>query len=134
MSPNPRRYQFDNPVPSFEPRPLPAQRPAEGSASVRTPAPDQAFCAPAQKDLMPQPQIVHVHQAPPDRTVQRLALGAGMGAGAVASAVYFGPLLVASLWSIAIIFAVGGLALAVIVRGITAVLGSNEQPKGRRRR
>jgi hypothetical protein len=79
------------------------------------------------------PQVVHVHQAPPDRTVQRLALGAGTGAGAVAAAVYFGPLLIASLWSIAIVFAVGGLVLAVIVRGITAILGTG-QPKGRRRR
>lgn len=79
------------------------------------------------------PQVIHIHQAPPDRTVQRVALGAGVGGGAVASAVYFGPLLVASLWSIAIVFAVGGLVLAVIVRGITAILGS-EQPKGRRRR
>jgi hypothetical protein len=78
------------------------------------------------------PQVVHVHQAPPDRTVQRLALGAGTGAGAVAAAVYFGPLLIASLWSIAVVFAVGGLVLAVIVRAITAVLGTG--PKGRRRR
>lgn len=78
------------------------------------------------------PQVVHVHQAGPDRTVQRLALGAGTGAGAVAAAVYFGPLLVASLWSIAIVFAVGGLVLAVIVRGITAVLGA--EAKGKRRR
>jgi hypothetical protein len=78
------------------------------------------------------PQVVHVHQAPPDRTVQRLALGAGTGAGAVAAAVYFGPLLVASLWSIAVVFAVGGLVLAVIVRAITAVLGTGS--KGRRRR
>lgn len=129
MSPNPRRYQFDNPVPSFEPRPLPTQRPTEGYAPDVTPAPDQAFSAYTEKV----PQVIHVHQAPPDRTVQRLALGAGMGAGAVAGAVYFGPLLVASLWSIAIIFAVGGLVLAVIVRGITAILGT-EQPKGRRRR
>ncbi|MEV4193375.1 DUF6251 family protein, partial [Streptomyces toxytricini] len=29
------------------------------------------------------PQVVHqhIHQAPPDRTVQRIALGAGVGAG-----------------------------------------------------
>lgn len=78
------------------------------------------------------PQVVHVHQAQPDRTVQRLALGAGTGAGAVAAAVYFGPLLVASLWSIAIVFAVGGLVLAVVVRGIIAVLGA--EPKRKRRR
>jgi hypothetical protein len=73
------------------------------------------------------PQVVHIHQAPPDRTVQRLALGAGTGAGAVAAAVYFGPLLIASLWSIAIVFAVGGLVLAVVVRAITAVLGTGSK-------
>lgn len=130
MSPTPKRYQFDTPVPSFEPRPLPAQRPAEGYGVVRTPGGEQQVWQGQQ----PAPQIIHVHQAPPDRTVQRLALGAGIGAGAVAAAVYFGPLLVASLWSIAIVFAVGGLVLAVIVRGITAVLGGAERPKGRRRR
>jgi hypothetical protein len=73
------------------------------------------------------PQVVHVHQAPPDRTVQRLALGGGTGAGAVAAAVYFGPLLIASLWSIAVVFAVGGLVLAVVVRAITAVLGTGSK-------
>ncbi|MEU6957123.1 DUF6251 family protein, partial [Streptomyces sp. NPDC045714] len=57
---------------------------------------------PAYRDHLPAayqptnvvPQVVHVHQAPPDRTVQRLALGSGVGAGAVAAGVYFGPLLV----------------------------------------
>lgn len=134
MSPNPKRYQFDNPVPTFEPRPLPIQRPGaeKGTQLVSTPGGDQAF--PRHQEEVMQPQVIHVHQAPPDRTVQRLALGAGVGGGAVAGAVYFGPLLVASLWSIAIIFAVGGLVLAVIVRGITAILGRPEQPKGKRRR
>ncbi|MER6251127.1 DUF6251 family protein [Streptomyces sp. NPDC001584] len=49
------------------------------------------------------PQIVHqhIHQAPPDRTVQRIALGSGVGAGAVAAGVYFGPLLIAALTAIA---------------------------------
>ncbi|MER7761380.1 DUF6251 family protein [Streptomyces sp. NPDC097619] len=49
------------------------------------------------------PQVVHqhIHQAPPDRTVQRIALGSGVGAGAVAAGVYFGPLLVAALTAIA---------------------------------
>lgn len=128
MSLNPKAHQFANPVPSFEPRPLPVQRPETSVAQQPAQVSEQQQYA--------QPQVVNIYQqaAPPDRTVQRLALGAGVGGGAVAGAVYFGPLLVASLWSIAIIFAVGGLVLAVIVRGITAVLGTGEQPKGRRRR
>lgn len=84
MSPNPKRYQFDNPVPTFEPRPLPVVRPETSVAQQATQVPElQQYT---------QPQIIHVHQAPPDRTVQRLALGAGIGGGAVAGAVYFGPL------------------------------------------
>ncbi|MFD5885532.1 DUF6251 family protein [Streptomyces sp. NPDC060334] len=49
------------------------------------------------------PQVVHqhIHQAAPDRTVQRLALGSGVGAGAVAAGVYFGPLLIAALTAMA---------------------------------
>ncbi|WP_229819236.1 DUF6251 family protein [Streptomyces lateritius] len=49
------------------------------------------------------PQMVHQHirQAAPDRTVQRLALGSGIDAGAVAAGVYFGPLLVGALTAIA---------------------------------
>jgi hypothetical protein len=126
VSATPKRYQFDNhQVPTFEPRPLPVQPP---TAPV-----EQLYPYPEYSQQPVPTQTIHVHQAPPDRTVQRLALGAGAGGGAVAGAVYFGPLLVASLWSIAIIFAVGGLVLAVIVRGITAILGT-EQPKGKRRR
>jgi hypothetical protein len=129
VSPTPKRYRFDNELPSFEPRPLPVPRPDTSVGQSPTVAP-----AYFEQQQYAQPQVIHVHQAPPDRTVQRLALGAGVGAGAVAGAVYFGPLLVASLWSIAIIFAVGGLVLAVIVRGITAVLGNTQQPKGKRHR
>ncbi|MFE9843403.1 DUF6251 family protein [Streptomyces goshikiensis] len=49
------------------------------------------------------PQVVHqhIHQAPPDKTVQRIALGSGVGAGAVAAGVYFGPLLIAALTAMA---------------------------------
>ncbi|MGW8779218.1 DUF6251 family protein [Streptomyces sp. NPDC055796] len=43
----------------------------------------------------------HIHQAPPDRTIQRIALGSGVGVGAVAAGVYFGPLLVGLLSAIA---------------------------------
>ncbi|MFE4663315.1 DUF6251 family protein, partial [Streptomyces hydrogenans] len=37
----------------------------------------------------PAPQVVHqhIHHAPPDRTVQRIALGSGIGAGTVAAGV-----------------------------------------------
>lgn len=128
MSPTPRKYRFDNPIPTFEPRPLPARRPEEGTQIVGTPGGEQQVW----QQQPPVQQVIHVHQAPPDRTLQRLFLGAGIGAGAVAGAVYFGPLLVASLWSIAIVFAVGGLVLAVIVRGITAVLGTDKPHKRRR--
>ncbi|MDX3533608.1 DUF6251 family protein [Streptomyces sp. MB09-01] len=49
------------------------------------------------------PQVVHqhIHQAAPDKTVQRMALGSGVGAGAVAAGVYFGPLLIGALTAIA---------------------------------
>jgi hypothetical protein len=78
------------------------------------------------------PQVVHIHQAPPDRTLQRVSLGAGMGAGAVAAGVYFGPLLVASLMSIAITIGVGGLVIAVIARSIVALIGARPEPTSRR--
>lgn len=86
-----------------------------------------------------QPQIVHIHQAPPDRTMQRVALGSGMGAGAVAGAVYFGPLLVAAMASMAITLAVLALVVAVIAWAIVsivrAVSGDSGKAgrKGRRR-
>lgn len=42
-----------------------------------------------------QPQIIHIHQAPtPDRTLQRVALGAGMGVGFATAAMYLGPILI----------------------------------------
>lgn len=102
----PRRYQFDNPLPAprdtcpptvYRPQPLAPQY-------------DQ-----------PQQQVVvqHIHQAPPDRTVQRVALGAGMGGGAVAAGVYFGPLLVATLASMAASLAV--LALVIVASGWAVV-------------
>jgi len=68
------------------------------------------------------PQVVHIHQAPPDRTLQRVALGAGMGGGAVAAGVYFGPLLVAAFASIAITLLVLALAVAVLAWGIAVVV------------
>ncbi|MEU2572712.1 DUF6251 family protein [Streptomyces anulatus] len=70
------------------------------------------------------PQIVHVHQAPPDRTVQRLALGSGMGAGAVAAGVYFGPLLVGVLTAIAANLALLALVASVCAWGVVTVVKS----------
>ncbi|NEA11744.1 hypothetical protein G3I27_26900 [Streptomyces sp. SID10692] len=70
------------------------------------------------------PQVVHVHQAPPDRTAQRLALGSGMGAGAVAAGVYFGPLLVGALTAIAANLAILALVAAVCAWGVVTVVKS----------
>ncbi|MEW1725244.1 DUF6251 family protein [Streptomyces sp. NPDC093109] len=68
------------------------------------------------------PQIVHVHQAPPDRTVQRIALGSGVGAGAVAAGVYFGPLLVGVLTAMAANLALLALLAAVCAWGVVTVV------------
>lgn len=101
-----RRYQFDNPLPAvpdttppvvYQPQPLPA----------------------AYADQPQQLVVQHIHQAAPDRTVQRLALGAGTGAGVVGAGVYFGPLLVASLTSIAVSLAV--VAIVAVAAGWTVV-------------
>ncbi|MFH8364339.1 DUF6251 family protein [Streptomyces anulatus] len=70
------------------------------------------------------PQIVHVHQAPPDRTVQRLALGSGMGAGAVAAGVYFGPLLVGALTAIAANLAILAFLAVALTWGVVSVVKS----------
>ncbi|MGW4028493.1 DUF6251 family protein [Streptomyces sp. NPDC004838] len=72
------------------------------------------------------PQVVHqhVHQAPPDRTVQRVALGTGMGAGAVAAGVYFGPLLVGVLTAMAANLALLALIAAVCAWGVVTVVKS----------
>ncbi|NED12070.1 DUF6251 family protein [Streptomyces sp. SID9124] len=70
------------------------------------------------------PQVVHVHQAPPDRTVQRLALGSGIGAGTVAAGVYFGPLLVGVLTAIAANLAMLAFLAAVMAWGVVTVVKS----------
>jgi hypothetical protein len=132
VSPTPKRYQFDTPVPSFEPRPLPAQRPTDAFPEPRTRGDLHRSGRP--EDVVT-PQIIHVHQAPPDRTVQRLALGAGMGAGAVAAAVYFGPLLIASLEAMAVVLLAGTLGIAVLAWAIVHVVGGvRAEGRGRRRR
>ncbi|WP_240979597.1 DUF6251 family protein [Streptomyces sp. HNM0574] len=68
------------------------------------------------------PQVVHVHQAPPDRTTQRIALGTGIGAGTVAAGVYFGPLLVGVLTAMAANLAVLALLVAFVVWGGVTVI------------
>ncbi|MFI7352725.1 DUF6251 family protein [Streptomyces avidinii] len=72
------------------------------------------------------PQVVHqhIHQAPPDRTVQRIALGSGVGAGAVAAGVYFGPLLIAALTAIAANIAFLAFLALVLGWGVHTVVKS----------
>lgn len=72
------------------------------------------------------PQVVHqhIHQAPPDRTVQRLALGTGIGAGTVAAGVYFGPLLVGVLTAMAANLALLAFLAAVCAWGVVTVVKS----------
>ncbi|MFD6415849.1 DUF6251 family protein [Streptomyces sp. NPDC060194] len=70
------------------------------------------------------PQVVHqhIHHAPPDRTVQRVALGSGVGAGAVAAGVYFGPLLVGVLTAIAANLAMLAFLALVLGWGVVTVV------------
>lgn len=78
-----------------------------------------------------QPQIVHIHEAPPDRTLQRVALGSGMGAGTVAAGVYFGPLLVAAMTSMAISLAVVAVVVTVSAWAVVTVVRSIGGPDGK---
>lgn len=89
---------------------------------------DQAALVPAAPSA---PQVVHIHQAPPDRTVQRVALGTGMGAGAVAAGVYFGPLLVGVLTAMAANLALLALIAAVCAWGVVTVVKSVGGPDGK---
>ncbi|WP_424861604.1 DUF6251 family protein [Streptomyces sp. MMS24-I29] len=81
-------------------------------------------------DRLPAPQVVpqqivqHIHQAPPDRTVQRVALGSGVGAGAVAAGVYFGPLLVGALTAIAANLALLAFLAVALTWGVVTVVRS----------
>ncbi|MFD9564784.1 DUF6251 family protein [Streptomyces sp. NPDC059994] len=79
------------------------------------------------------PQVVHqhIHQAPPDRTVQRLALGSGIGAGTVAAGVYFGPLLVAALTAIAADLAFLAFLAVVLTWGVVTLVRSVGGSDGR---
>ncbi|MFE6228741.1 DUF6251 family protein [Streptomyces sp. NPDC057854] len=88
--------------------------------------------APIQPAAAPVPQVVHqhIHQAPPDRTVQRIALGSGIGAGTVAAGVYFGPLLVGALTAIAANLALLAFLATVLVWGVHTVIKSVGGPDG----
>ncbi|MCM2391331.1 DUF6251 family protein [Streptomyces albipurpureus] len=106
-------------------------------ARVRLPDGSQVYAYINPTDLptthQQPPQIVHqhIHQAPPDRTVQRVALGSGIGAGAVGASVYFGPLLVAALTSMAISLAVTALIIIAITWGLVTVVRSVGGPDGK---
>ncbi|MFE1415330.1 DUF6251 family protein [Streptomyces sp. NPDC058746] len=78
------------------------------------------------------PQVVHqhIHQAAPDKTVQRIALGSGVGAGAVAAGVYFGPLLVGALTAIAANIAMLAFLALVLGWGVHTVVKSIGSPEG----
>ncbi|MFJ2566708.1 DUF6251 family protein [Streptomyces sp. NPDC087568] len=91
----------------------------------RLPAPPQQYSG---------PQVIHqhVHQAPPDRTVQRIALGSGVGAGAVAAGVYFGPLLVGVLTAMAANLALLAFLAAVCAWGVVTVVRSVGGGDGKR--
>ncbi|MEU0408119.1 DUF6251 family protein [Streptomyces griseorubiginosus] len=115
---------------------LPAHRPL---TVVQLPDGQHVYADPAALPAQQPtgPQVVHIHQAPPDRTVQRVALGSGVGAGAVAAGVYFGPLLVGALTAIAanlamlaFIALVLGWAVVTVVRAV----GDGTKSTGRRGR
>ncbi|MFE7596923.1 DUF6251 family protein [Streptomyces sp. NPDC057494] len=86
---------------------------------------------PIQPAAVPQVVHQHIHQAPPDRTVQRIALGSGIGAGTVAAGVYFGPLLVGALTAIAANLALLAFLAAVLSWGVVSVVRSIGGPDGK---
>ncbi|MFH9968957.1 DUF6251 family protein [Streptomyces mirabilis] len=102
---------------------LPVHRPL---TVVQLPDGSHVYADPASLPIQQPtgPQVVHIHQAPPDRTVQRVALGSGVGAGAVAAGVYFGPLLVGVLTAIAANLAMLAFLAAVLVWGVVTVVRS----------
>ncbi|WP_327235972.1 DUF6251 family protein [Streptomyces sp. NBC_01317] len=100
---------------------------------VQLPDGTHAYVNPAHLPAPQQiaPQVVHIHQAPPDRTIQRLALGSGVGAGTVAAGVYFGPLLVGVLTAMAANLALLALIAAVCAWGVVTVVKSVGGPDGK---
>ncbi|MFD5114852.1 DUF6251 family protein [Streptomyces sp. NPDC058391] len=93
---------------------------------VQLPDGTHAYIDPAALPAMQTavPQVVHIHQAAPDRTVQRVALGSGVGAGAVGASVYFGPMLIAAITSMAISLAVVALVVVATAWGLVTVVRS----------
>ncbi|UZJ31004.1 DUF6251 family protein [Streptomyces endophytica] len=113
----PRRYQFDNPLPV----------PRESHPPVYRPEP-----LPTPTVYDQQPIVVqHIHQAAPDRTVQRLALGAGAGGGAVAAGVFLGPMLITAMTSLAVPLAFLALVLVAGAWGVGTVVKSVGGPDGK---
>ncbi|MFD3615940.1 DUF6251 family protein [Streptomyces sp. NPDC058676] len=102
---------------------LPAHRPL---TVVQLPDGSHVYADPAALSAQQPtgPQVVHIHQAPPDRTVQRVALGSGVGAGAVAAGVYFGPLLVGVLTAIAANLAMLAFVALVLAWAVVTVVRS----------
>ncbi|MFH8258156.1 DUF6251 family protein [Streptomyces roseolus] len=109
------------------PEPAPVVRLPDGTYAYADQLPAPVQPAPAQV-----PQVIHqhIHQAPPDRTVQRIALGSGIGAGTVAAGVYFGPLLVGALTAIAANLALLAFLAAVLAWGVITVVRSIGGPDG----
>nr|CAH60138.1 hypothetical protein [Streptomyces tenjimariensis] len=97
--------------------------------------PDGTYAYTSAADLPAQPSAVpvvqHIHHAPPDRTVQRVALGSGVGAGAVAAGVYFGPLLVGVLTAIAANLAILAVIAVALTWGVVTVTKSLGGPKSK---
>ncbi|MFJ9819966.1 DUF6251 family protein [Streptomyces sp. NPDC101151] len=90
-----------------------------------------ATIAPMAPPQAPPMVVQHIHHAPPDRTVQRIALGSGVGAGAVAAGVYFGPLLVGVLTAVAANLAILTLLAVAMAWGVVTVVRSVGGTDGR---
>ncbi|MFF5790363.1 DUF6251 family protein [Streptomyces sp. NPDC012693] len=105
----------------------------DGSYAYAVPASSHLPAVPQQHVLQQagQPIVQHIHHAPPDRTVQRIALGSGIGAGTVAAGVYFGPLLVGVLTAIAANLALLAFLAAVLAWGVVSVVKSVGGPDGK---
>ncbi|MFH8894517.1 DUF6251 family protein [Streptomyces sp. NPDC017949] len=103
----------------------------EPARVVRLPDGTHVYTDQTPATLQSGPQVVHqhIHQAAPDRTVQRLALGSGVGAGAVAAGVYFGPLLVGVLTAIAANLAMLAFIALILGWGVHTVVKSLGSPE-----
>ncbi|WP_030981899.1 DUF6251 family protein [Streptomyces sp. NRRL WC-3744] len=101
---------------------LPAHRPP---TVVQLPDGCHVYAAPALPAQQPAgTQVVHIQQASPERTVQRVTLRSGVGAGAVAAGVYLGPLLVRVLTASAASLMMLTFLAAVMSSGVVAAVRS----------